>query len=50
MVGPLALDYTDDQLRALIEQTFAIAEKYKIAVGLHIDDLKFWMEPTRLVE
>lgn len=43
MVGPLALDYTDAQLRALIERSFAIASKYKIAVGLHIDDSKFWM-------
>lgn len=42
-VGPLALDYTDAQLRTLIERTFAIASKYKIAVGLHIDDSKFWM-------
>jgi hypothetical protein len=43
LVGPLALDYTDAQLRTLIEWTFAIASKYKIAVGLHIDDSKFWM-------
>jgi hypothetical protein len=43
MVGPLALDYTDAQMRALIERTFAIASKYKIAVGLHIDDSKFWI-------
>ncbi|MGH6842584.1 MAG: hypothetical protein ACREDV_10915 [Methylocella sp.] len=43
MVGPLALDYTDAQLRALIERTFAVASKHKIAVGLHIDDAKFWM-------
>jgi len=43
MVGPLALDYTDAQLRTLIERTFAIASKHKIAVGLHIDDSKFWM-------
>lgn len=42
MVGPLALDYTDAQLRTLIERTFAIASKYRIAVGLHIDDSKFW--------
>lgn len=41
-VGPLALDYTDAQLRTLIERTFEIASKYKIAVGLHIDDSKFW--------
>ena len=43
MVGPLALDYTDAQLRTLIQRTFAVASKYKIAVGLHIDDSKFWM-------
>jgi hypothetical protein len=43
IVGPLALDYTDAQMRALIERTFAIAAKYKIAVGFHIDDSKFWM-------
>ncbi len=43
IVGPLALDYTDAQIRTLIERTFAIASKYKIAVGLHIDDSKFWM-------
>lgn len=43
MVGPLALDYTDAQLRSLIERTFAVASKHKIAVGLHIDDSKFWI-------
>ncbi|MGD9614984.1 MAG: hypothetical protein AB7H90_03175 [Alphaproteobacteria bacterium] len=43
VVGPLAMDYTDDQLRALIARTFAIASRYKIAVGLHIDDSKFWI-------
>jgi hypothetical protein len=43
IVGPLALDYTDAQMLTLIERTFAIASKYKIAVGLHIDDSKFWM-------
>ncbi len=42
-VGPLALDHTDAQLRTLIERTFAIAAKYRIAVALHIDDSKFWM-------
>ena len=43
MVGPLALDYSDAQMRTLIERTFAIASKHKIAVGLHIDDAKFWL-------
>ena len=43
MVGPLTLDHTDAQLRTLVQRTFAVASKYKIAVGLHIDDSKFWM-------
>ncbi|MGH6794962.1 MAG: hypothetical protein ACREDH_07140 [Methylocella sp.] len=43
MVGPLALDYTGAQMRTLIERTFAVASKHKIAVGLHIDDSKFWL-------
>ncbi len=43
MVGPLALDYTDAQLRELVDRTFKIAAKHKIAVGLHIDDSKFWI-------
>jgi hypothetical protein len=43
MIGPLAFDYTDAQLRTLIEQTFALAARYKVAVGLHLDDSKFWM-------
>ncbi len=43
MVGPLTLDHTDVQLRTLVKRTFAVASKYKIAVGLHIDDSKFWM-------
>ena len=42
MVGPLALDYTDAQTRTLIQRVFAIATKYRIAIGLHIDDAKFW--------
>jgi hypothetical protein len=43
MVGPLTFDHTDEQLRTLVQRTFAVASKYKIAVGLHIDDSKFWM-------
>jgi hypothetical protein len=43
MVGPLTLDHTDEQLRTLVQRTFAVASKYKIAVGLHIEDSKFWI-------
>jgi hypothetical protein len=48
MIGPLALDYTDSQLRTLIQRTFEVASKYHIAVGLHIDDSKFWMNRSDL--
>ena len=44
MIGPLVLDYTDAQMRTLIERTFAIAIDEHVAVGLHIDDSKFWMK------
>ena len=44
MVGPLAMDYSDDQLRELVDRTFAIALARKLAVGLHIDDSKFWLK------
>jgi len=48
VVGPLALDYSDAQLRKIVEWTFDVASKYKIAVGLHIDDSKFWMNRSDL--
>ncbi len=43
IVGPLTLDYSDEQLRTIIERTFEVASKYKISVGFHLDDSKFWM-------
>ena len=42
-IGPLALDYTDQQLRDLIRASFAIAARNDVAVVFHIDDSKFWM-------
>lgn len=44
MVGPLAMDYSDDQLRELVDRIFAIATTHQIAVGIHLDDSKFWMK------
>ena len=40
--GLLAFDHTDAQVRGLIEAGFAIALKYNIAVGFHVDDSMFW--------
>jgi hypothetical protein len=41
-VGPLAFDHTDSQLRALIADSFAVAEEKNVAVAFHIDDSMFW--------
>ncbi len=41
-VGPLMFDLTDDQMRRLIADAFAVAEETNVAVAFHIDDLMFW--------
>jgi hypothetical protein len=38
----LAFDLTDEQLRKVIRDAFAVAEEKDIAVGFHIDDSMFW--------
>jgi hypothetical protein len=42
IVGPLAFDETDDQIRQLMRDSFAIALQNNVAVGFHIDDSMFW--------
>jgi hypothetical protein len=42
VVGPLTLDYTDDQLRRLVADAFAVAAETGVAVAFHIDDSMFW--------
>jgi hypothetical protein len=41
-VGPLSWDMSDQQIRKLIQDAFAVAEETNIAVGFHIDDSMFW--------
>lgn len=41
-VGPIAFDSTDEQVRNLIRDSFAVALDKNIAVGFHIDDSMFW--------
>lgn len=41
-VGPIGWDLTDDQLRTLIDDAFAVAEEKDVAVGFHIEDSMFW--------
>lgn len=42
VVGPLAFDNTDEDVRRLIRQSFWLAKEKKVAVGFHIDDSMFW--------
>jgi hypothetical protein len=41
-IGPITLNYTDDQLRAIIRDAAELAEKNDIAFALHLDDSMFW--------
>lgn len=42
ILGPLAFDNTDEQVRELIASGFDTALKTGVAVGFHIDDSMFW--------
>ena len=42
VLGPLAFDNTDEQVRELIALGFAIATESGVAVGFHVDDSMFW--------
>ena len=48
IIGPLAFDNTDSQLRQMIADAFAIALEQDIAVGFHIDDSMFWARRSDL--
>lgn len=40
--GPISFDDTDERVRLLIRDSFAVAQKKNIAVGFHLDDSMFW--------
>lgn len=42
VIGLLSFNHTDDQIRRLMRDSFAIALRKNIAVGFHIDDSMFW--------
>jgi len=48
IVGPLAFDHEDADLRRFIREAFEIAVEKNIAVGFHIDDSKFWIRRSDL--
>lgn len=41
-LGPIALDHTDQQVKSLIRDSFAVARTLDMAVALHLDDSIFW--------
>jgi hypothetical protein len=49
MLGPIAFDHTDAEVRQIIEDGFAIAAAEGIAVGFHLDDSMFWSRRTDLI-
>jgi hypothetical protein len=50
IIGPLAFDYTDEEMRQMIADAFEIALEQNIAVGFHIDDSMFWARRSDLWE
>lgn len=40
--GPVALDHTDEQVKRLIRDSFAVARTLDMAVAFHLDDSTFW--------
>src|SRR5450432_432681 len=42
MIGPVALDFLNEDIIKLINLSFELANHYDIAVGFHIDDGMFW--------
>lgn len=42
VIGPLAFEHTDEQVRQMIRDGFAIAKEKNVSVGFHIDDSMFW--------
>lgn len=50
IIGPLAFDHTDEQLRQMIKDAFEIALEQDIAIGFHVDDSMFWARRSDLWE
>jgi hypothetical protein len=42
VIGLLCFDETDDQVRQLMREAFAVAMEKNVAVGFHVDDSMFW--------
>lgn len=49
VLGPLAFDHSDEDVRGMIKDAFAIAREKNIAVGFHLDDAMFWLNRKDLM-
>ena len=49
ILGPIGFDYTDAEVRSIIDDGFAIAQAEDVAVGFHIDDAMFWSKRGDLI-
>ncbi len=49
ILGPIAFDHTDAEVRQIIDDGFDIALSEGIAVGFHIDDAMFWSKRHDLI-
>lgn len=47
-LGPISFDHSDDEVRQIIDDGFAIARARGVAVGFHIDDSMFWSKRSDL--
>lgn len=48
VIGPLSFNNSDDEIRKLIRESFAVALRRNIAVGFHLDDSMFWTRLSHL--
>jgi hypothetical protein len=48
IIGPVAIDLSDDQIQRLVEDAFEIALEQDVAVALHLDDSMFWFRRREL--
>lgn len=48
ILGPIALDFSNEEVSELIDFSFEMALQYDLAVGFHIDDGMFWARRTDL--
>lgn len=48
MIGPIAINHSDADIKKLIDDSFDLALQYNMAVGFHLDDGMYWGGRTDL--